>query len=53
MVMPNWIVGIEYKHLGFGRETYTFTFPFAGGSPVSGTANLDIDEVTLRARWKY
>jgi outer membrane immunogenic protein len=51
MVTPNFIVGVEYKHLGFDSETYTFAFPLA--TSVTSSVDLDVDEVTIRAKWKF
>lgn len=50
MYTPNWIIGVEYKHLDFGSATYTYVFPLA---PVTASNTLTIDEVTVRASYKF
>jgi len=53
MITANWIVGAEYKHIDLGSETYTYIFPILGGTPVTGTSDLKIDEVTARVAYKF
>jgi outer membrane immunogenic protein len=53
MIAANWIVGAEYKHIDLGSETYTYVFPILGGTPVTGTSDLTIDEVTARVAYKF
>jgi hypothetical protein len=50
MVSPNVILGVEYKHIDFGRQDYTYAFPAAN---VTSSANVTLDEVTARAMWKF
>ena len=50
MITPNWIAGLEYKHIDLGDETNVYAFPAA---PVTGTTDLKIDEVTLRVSYKF
>jgi outer membrane immunogenic protein len=45
----NWSIGIEYRHSGFGDETYHFSAHRGPIYPLSGTqVDLDNDQVTLR-----
>lgn len=53
MLSSQWIVSVEYKHIDLGDETYRFTFPFAGGTPVTAKADIVMDEVTLRVSRKF
>ena len=49
-IAPNVIIGIEYKHIDLGSETYVLDFPAA---PVSTSADLTVDEVTARLKYKF
>lgn len=47
---PQWVLGLEYKHIDLGKETYNFTFPAA---TVATSTDLVLDEVTLRLSRKF
>ncbi len=53
MISPQWLLALEYKHIDLGDKAYTYTFPFAGGTPVTTHIDLVMDEVTLRLSRKF
>jgi outer membrane immunogenic protein len=53
MLTANWILGAEYKHIDLGSETFNYIFPAFGGTVVTGTRDLKIDEVTARVAYKF